>query len=195
MSDLMFSSYDRFSDDQLTEMLEFKRNYLQTSINRDIQWISAQYFDKEINCLETILRQRISQNAYLKALKDKSDGEARMVKAAEKDDKEDCDEVVVDDEAHPQPLLAPPQSTPFCHPDNTTTNAPPDILAPPPLPPSPNIFTQLSQSHPQPHNHHAPDIVAPPPLPPSPNISVQLPQHHLHIPQNQNSFSPLNRSP
>jgi hypothetical protein len=69
--------------------------------------------------------------------------------------------------------LAPPQSTPLCRHNNTTTTSPTDIIAPKPFPPSPNILVRLPQSHPHTsHNHYLPDIVAPPPLPPKPNIPV-----------------------
>jgi hypothetical protein len=196
MSNPMFSYYDRYSDDQLTETLEFKRNYLRTFINRDLQWSSAQYFDKEINCLETILQQRSRQNAAVKALKDKSDDEGRMVEAAKEDDREDCDEVVVDDEVHPQSLLAPlPQSTPSSH-HNVISNSPPDVLIPRPFSPSPNISPQL------PHNlilspttTSPSDIVAPRPFPPSPNISVRPSQFHSHHPHNHCSLDIVTPQP
>jgi hypothetical protein len=89
-----------------------------------------------------------------------------------------------------QPL--PPQSPSFPHlnPTNTAiTTSPPDTLAPPPLPPSPNIRYILNRLQfylrlyhncldaltPN-HHLHPPDIVAPPPLPLKPNIP-----RHTHL--------------
>jgi hypothetical protein len=73
----------------------------------------------------------------------------------------------------PEHSLAPPQPTPHRHHHNIITNPPPDIVAPEPFPPSPNISARSSQSHLHPpHNRHLPDIVAPPPLPLKPNIPV-----------------------
>jgi hypothetical protein len=69
-------------------------------------------------------------------------------------------------------LPAPPQSTPDHHHNNVITNSPPDIIAPNPFPPSPNILVRLSQFHP--HHHHSPDIVPPQPLPLKPNIPTNL---------------------
>lgn len=58
--------------------------------------------------------------------------------------------------------------------NDTVTTSPPDILAPAPFPPSPNILVQQSQPHsqPLPNQQHPPDIVAPQPLPLKPNIST-----------------------
>ena len=70
--------------------------------------------------------------------------------------------------------------------DNNTwplTTSPPDILAPPPLPLSPNINTYPSRSqshilHPA-QNRHPPDILTPQPLPLKPNIPVTAPPSTL----------------
>ena len=75
------------------------------------------------------------------------------------------------------------KSIPLPHEINNTvtTTPPPDILAPLPLPLSPNISVQLSQfcSH-LPHNQQTPDILTPEPPPPKPNIppDILLPQPH-----------------
>jgi hypothetical protein len=72
--------------------------------------------------------------------------------------------------------------------DNTIIAPFPDIIAPDPFPPSPNITVRQPEFHlyhhppPQPH---PPDIVAPPPLPLKPNIPCQhlfrmfKDEHHL----------------
>jgi hypothetical protein len=199
MSDLMYRSYDKYSDDLLAETLEFKKSRF-SFINRDYQWVSAQFLDKEIACIETIIRQRIKD----KALKDyydriKSDNEAKIVETVKVDDQEDCgDEYKTDDEVSPQPQPIPlPQPLlydkiaatspsdipiPDSHPSPPIV---PDILAPSPFPPSPNIRYTPNRLHahppldhppldictPSPHPH-PPDILPPLPLPLKPNIPV-----------------------
>ena len=70
----------------------------------------------------------------------------------------------------PPPPLSQLPPLPSCFPITITTS-PPDIIAPQPFLPSPNISSQLSQTHIHPpHHHHLPDIVTPPPLPLKPNI-------------------------
>ena len=73
-------------------------------------------------------------------------------------------------DAPPPPLSQLPPLL-SCFPITTTTTSPPDIIAPQPFPPSPNISSQLSQPRLHlPHHHHPPDTVAPPPLPLKLNI-------------------------
>src|SRR5712664_3751580 len=68
----MYRNYGKYSDDKLAESLEWKRHCERTIINRDIHHQSAWYLDKEIACLEFLLRQRTEQRAIEDVLKDNS---------------------------------------------------------------------------------------------------------------------------
>ena len=148
----MYKSYGEYSDDQLTEELEWKRHCERTHINWDIHHQSAWYLDKEILCLETLLGQRIKQQAIDEASMDEDD-EKRTVELEIEGDLEvhgNGDEDEGDDDDHPQtphlsarPQPVPPLESPP-HPhhyfsNNITTTLPPDTIAPIPFPPSPNI--------------------------------------------------------
>jgi hypothetical protein len=107
---------------------------------------------------------------------DDETGTVKVEKGENWEDHEDKDDNDGEDGDHPQPLhiLAHPQPTPPSHDisdSNTVTTPPPDILAPRPFPPSPNISVQRPQlySHPL-RNQNPPDILAPEPLPWKPNI-------------------------
>jgi hypothetical protein len=206
MSVFVYSLYDKSSDNQLVGFLEHKKN-VRTTINPDSHYITASYLDREINYLTTLLRQRTVQNAAAKALKDKSDDEARMVEAMKEDDREVCDEVEVDDEVRPQFLPVPPLHHILC--DKTEATSPPNtpatdlhlsspivpdirVLIPIPLPSSPNIRYSPNPPLPPPLNHnpldipaanlhpHPPDILPPLPLPLKPNIPAHQQFQHPH---------------
>jgi hypothetical protein len=93
----------------------------------------------------------------------------------------DEDVSVDNDDPHPShpstqsPLIRPPHH--LYNLTNTATISPPDIHAPIPFPPSPNILAHHHlhsyRSH-HTHNQHPPDIVAPPPLPLKPNLPRRL---------------------
>ena len=188
----MYVSYGKYSEEQLVEALEWKRHVEQTVINRNIHHQSAWYLDKEILCLETLLGQRIEQRAIDEALKeynnrDEDEEEIIADQVKTEEDPEDYgdrngNKDDGNEDNHPQPPHLPTQpvsvplsqSLPPSHKiiNNSITTSHPDILAPIPFPPSPNISVQPPQLvylHPPP-TPHFPDIVTPPPLPLKPNI-------------------------
>ena len=177
----MYESYGKYSDNGLVKALEWKRHFKRTVINRDIHRESAWYLDKEILCLETLLGQRIKQQAIEEASKEYSN------EVKEDEMRTDELEIVVEEDLgnhgdgddHPKllPVPVPPtESLPLLQHDsgnNVIITPPPDIIAPIPFPPSPNISVQQHQPlfylHPLPQLH-IPNIAAPLPLPLKPNI-------------------------
>jgi hypothetical protein len=99
---------------------------------------------------------------------------------------QDAKDSDVDDEVLETPIHSPAQSQSSLPPNyessnNVVVTPPPDIIAPQPFPPSPNIFTQQSQSRsPSPQNQQPPDILTPLPLPLAPNINSHRSLPHLY---------------
>ena len=159
----MYVLYGKDSDEQLMKALEWKRHVERMVINRNIHCQSAWYLDKEILCLETLLGQRIKQQAINEASKeynnkDEDDEEIIAVQMKTEEDLEDHgdrdrNKDDGDEDNHPQPLHLPTQpildplsqSLPPSHQiinNNSITTLPPDSLAPIPLPMSLNISVQ-----------------------------------------------------
>jgi hypothetical protein len=150
--------YNNLSDDELTQ----KSQLIKTLLNEMIEWDAEDAIDYP----DEVELRKPRYKIFNQSLRDIEIIQRQRLEQEEEDVEDDIPEI-------PVCFPAPPQSTPFRHYHNVITNSPPDILVPPPFPPSPNISVQLPQSHRHPpHNHHFPDIATPPPLPLKPNIPV-----------------------
>ena len=158
--------YDDVTDEELAEINRRCMEYQKQMAEKDVVDVEG---DTMENCADR--EEDVGKTGTVEVVR----GEDR-----EEDDGEELkDEGDGEDADCPLPLQLPslPQSLPppdhiSCN--NTSATPPPDIRAPTPHLPSPNICdvpAHLHQHHRQ--NHHPPDIVAPPPLPLKPNISHQ----------------------
>jgi hypothetical protein len=150
--------YEEFSDDELAKTVRQLESIRSIGDVIECRKARRDKIGQLLEYIETIRNWRIERDT-------KVDLESARDESEVEDEKEDQE-----DEGDVYPL------TPPLLVQNVTivVTPPPDILAPIPLPLSPNIFTLLSQSHSHSPNEHAPDIVAPQPPPPKPNIPPDI---------------------
>jgi hypothetical protein len=173
----ILSSHDNAPDDDLTQSIE-----LIASVLEDYrEWFTGEADDLDIKEWTPQVNRLTLVSRHME--------EILAQRWRDCDAKDEARKVCEDDNGskpQPQSTPSPSHNSEFEH--NTITTSPPDIIAPNPFPPSPNISVRQPESHlyhhppPQPH---PPNIVEPPPLPLKPNIPCQHlfwmfeDEHHL----------------